>query len=102
MRCLILAGSDSFIHKHRPEYEILSFVRDCLALAGCVTLTGTYEVKAVDADGVQLNKLTNMAFGRSIYTVRNALCIRFPKSKVVITDWETKKELSGESPYQCA
>ncbi|MBE7940623.1 hypothetical protein IM725_08575 [Ramlibacter aquaticus] len=74
----------------------------CLALAGCVTLTGTYEVKAVDADGVQLNKLTNMAFGRSIYTVRNALCIRFPKSKVVITDWETKKELSGESPYQCA
>ncbi len=73
-----------------------------LALTACVTLKGNYEIKAFDAEGRSLN--TGMfltASGSGIYTVRNALCQRYPKAKIVIVDMQTKQELASESPYQC-
>lgn len=72
-----------------------------LALGGCMTLRGHYELNAVDASGKKLNKHAFLASGSGIYTVRNALCSSYPKSTVVIHDVDADKELAGESPYHC-
>ncbi len=70
-------------------------------LAACATITGNYEINAVDAEGRQLNKMVFTATGSGIYTARNALCQSYPKSRIIIVDLQTRQELAGESPYQC-
>lgn len=71
-------------------------------VSGCVTLSGNYTLSAYDAEGNLLNKnVVSMASGSGIYTVRNALCLAYPKSTVVIIDQKTGKPLESESPYQC-
>lgn len=74
----------------------------CVALAGCVTLSGTYTVVARDPNtGVDLPGPRVIAEGSKIYIARNALCIRNPKAHIVITDTKTGEELKSESPYKC-
>lgn len=73
-----------------------------MALTACVTLKGNYEINAFDAEGRLLNTgMVLTAAGSGIYTVRNALCQKFPKAKIIIVDVQTKQELASESPYQC-
>lgn len=73
------------------------------ALSGCVTTSGSYTVSAQDSNGNNLtNNLNLMAVGSGIYTVRNALCQKYPKSIVVIKDAKTGENLKSESPYQCS
>ena len=73
-----------------------------LALAGCVTMSGTYVVSAHDSSGKNLNeKMLLTAEGAKIYTARNALCLKHPKAIVIIKDVRTSEELKSESPYQC-
>jgi hypothetical protein len=76
-------------------------VLSLLALAGCITMTGNYEVTAHDASGKELSKGKFLAHGSGIYTVRNSLCSVYPKAIVTIKDVESEQELEGESPYQC-
>lgn len=74
----------------------------CVALAGCMTLSGTYTVVARDPNtGVDLPGPRVIAEGSVIYIARNALCIRNPKAHIVITDPKTEEELKSESPYKC-
>lgn len=79
----------------------LLFVMSTFSLISCVTTQGVYSVDAYDADGNQLNKVNLVAEGSSIYSTRNALCMSYPKSKVVIRDLKTGADLKSESPYQC-
>ncbi|QRY79059.1 hypothetical protein JVX91_26405 [Pseudomonas sp. PDNC002] len=72
-----------------------------LALTGCITMTGNYEVSAHDESGKELGKGKFLAQGSGIYTVRNSLCSVYPKAIVTIRDVETEQELESESPYQC-
>lgn len=73
-----------------------------LVLSGCATVTGTYIVTATDSAGQPVAADRRMiAEGSKIYTVRNGICIAYPKSLVVIRDLKTGEELKGESPYQC-
>lgn len=72
-----------------------------LALAGCITMTGNYEVSAHDESGKTLSNGKFLAHGSGIYTVRNSLCSVYPKAIVTIRDVETEQELEGESPYRC-
>ena len=73
-----------------------------MTLTACVTLKGNYEVKAFDAEGRSLNTgIVFTASGSGIYSARNALCHSYPKAKIIITDIQTKQELTSESPYQC-
>ena len=73
-----------------------------LFLGACALPKGHYQLKAIDSEGKELNNgLIMTAEGSRIYSVRNALCISYPKSRVVIFDVQTKQELAGESPYQC-
>lgn len=83
------------------KLEFLTLSLAAAMLSGCMTLKGDYMLKAVDANGNQLNKIGVMALGSGIYTARNALCMGHPKAKIVITDIQTRQELAGESPYQC-
>ncbi|MDG2524035.1 hypothetical protein P6166_01485 [Stenotrophomonas sp. HITSZ_GD] len=71
-------------------------------LASCVTLSGTYKLRAVDEAGTDLAPHVNLtAQGSGIYTARNALCINFPGARVVIEDAQTGAALKGESGYRC-
>lgn len=72
-----------------------------LALAGCITMTGNYEVSAQDESGKTLSNGKFLASGSGIYTVRNSLCSVYPKAIITIRDVETNQELEGESPYHC-
>lgn len=73
-----------------------------LLLSGCVTLSGSYELSAADAGGKELTPgLALTAQGRGIYTVRNALCQRYPGAIVTIKDLKTGEQLRGESPFRC-
>ena len=73
-----------------------------LFLTGCLTMTGTYKISAVDSSGRELSSgLTLTAQGRGIYSVRNALCQRYPGASVIIKDSKTDEQLRGESPFQC-
>ncbi|MCP8464280.1 hypothetical protein NK553_10005 [Pseudomonas sp. ZM23] len=72
-----------------------------LALGGCITMTGNYEVTAKDESGNALSKGKFLAHGSGIYTVRNSICSVYPKAVVTIRDVETNEELAGESPYRC-
>jgi hypothetical protein len=74
----------------------------CLALAGCLTMSGNYVLTARDKAGNDLTaKMHLTAAGRNIYSVRNALCKNLPGAVVIITDAKTGEELKSESPYQC-
>jgi hypothetical protein len=80
----------------------LALVAVCAIFAGCVTLSGTYNVVARDpATGADLPGPNFMAQGSGIYSVRNALCSRNPGALIVITDTQTGQELKSESPYKC-
>lgn len=82
--------------------KALFFLFSTMALSACVTVNGRYEIKAFDAEGRSLNTgMVLTASGSGIYTVRNALCQRYPKAKIIIVDMHTKQELASESPYQC-
>jgi hypothetical protein len=71
-------------------------------LSGCVTISGNYNIKAVDDQGQDvLNGAVLMAQGKGIYTVRNAICRANPKATVIITDLKTGQELKSESPHRC-
>lgn len=72
-----------------------------LALGGCKTFGGHYELDAVGPDGHKLNKRAFLAQGSGIYTVRTALCSSYPKATVIIRDVDADRELAGESPYPC-
>ena len=73
-----------------------------LLMTGCVTLKGTYHLSAVDAAGQEISTgLALTAQGRGIYSVRNALCQRYPGATVIIKDSKTGEQLFGESPFQC-
>ncbi|AGI25477.1 hypothetical protein ACYCAX_12245 [Pseudomonas sp. MT3] len=76
-------------------------VLSLLALGGCITMTGNYEVSAHDEAGNALGKGKFLAHGSGIYTVRNSLCSVYPKAIVTIRDVDTDQELEGESPYHC-
>lgn len=76
-------------------------VLSLLALAGCITMTGNYEVSAHDEAGNALGKGKFLAHGSGIYTVRNSLCSVYPKAIVTIHDVDNDQELEGESPYRC-
>ncbi|GLQ98652.1 hypothetical protein [Dyella mobilis] len=71
-----------------------------LCLAGCVTMSGSYKVTAVEKDGTPVNVVMR-AEGSSIYSARNAICSAHPGATVSIVDIATDKELSSESPYRC-
>ncbi len=82
--------------------KTLFFLFSAMALTACVTLNGNYEISAFDAEGRALNpSMVLSATGSGIYTVRNALCHKYPKAKIIIVDMQTKQELASESPYQC-
>ncbi|MFJ3049001.1 hypothetical protein [Pseudomonas nitroreducens] len=81
--------------------KVLVPVLSLLALAGCITMTGNYEVSAHDESGKALSNGKFLAHGSGIYTVRNSLCSVYPKAIVTIKDVETDQELEGESPYHC-
>ena len=83
------------------SFSFLSLPVAVAVLNGCMTTKGNYMLKAVDANGNQLNKVEPMAIGSGIYIARNALCMNHPKAKIIITDIQTRQELAGESPYQC-
>jgi len=71
-------------------------------LAGCLTLSGSYEVTAKDRNGQPLSEGLRMtAQGSGIYTWRNALCSAHSGAIVTIIDLDTGKELTSESPYHC-
>jgi len=71
-------------------------------LAGCMTLSGYYQLTAYNANGdVVMGDRKNIAEGSGIYTVRNALCGIPSVAVVVIRDNKTGEELKSESPYQC-
>lgn len=73
-----------------------------LFMMGCVTLKGSYQLSAVDAAGKEISTgLALTAQGRGIYSVRNALCQRYPGASVIIKDSKTGEQLVGESPFQC-
>ncbi|PSJ80379.1 hypothetical protein [Neisseria iguanae] len=74
-----------------------------LLLGGCLTLSGNYELKAFDHNGnPALTNIRSVAQGRSIYTVRNAMCAALPQGATIrIYHLDTGKELAGESPYRC-
>lgn len=71
------------------------------ASIGCVTTNGVYLVDAYDAKGEKLNQVNLSAQGSGIYSARNALCLSYPKAKIIIRDIKTNEELQSESPYQC-
>jgi hypothetical protein len=69
-------------------------------MTGCVTLSGNYVLSAVDANGEEIDTVFCVQ-GRHIYSARNGICAAHPKATVYIRSAETKKDLEGESPYQC-
>lgn len=65
-------------------------------------MSETYVLSAKDASGKPLSgNMQLLAEGSRIYTVRNALCMKYPKSIIEIKDARTGEELKSESPYQC-
>lgn len=63
---------------------------------------GNYKLSAVDESGKELSSgLVLTAQGRGIYSVRNALCQRYPGASVIIKDSNTGEQLRNESPYRC-
>lgn len=71
-------------------------------LAGCLTMSGTYRLQAVDARGKELSSNMDItAEGRLIYPFRNALCSTYPDAVIRITAIDSGKELASESPYKC-
>jgi hypothetical protein len=73
-----------------------------LLLTACVTMSGTYNVYAIDSEGQTINSRTRLiSQGSAIYSSRNALCSVYPDAKIIIKDIDTGKELKGESGYQC-
>lgn len=98
---MLATTNNNSVRKHLTMKSLFIF-SSALALTACVTLKGNYEIKAFDAEGQALNTgMVLTATGSGIYTVRNALCQRYPKAKIVIVDAQTKQELTSESPYQC-
>ncbi|HGN3264610.1 hypothetical protein [Pseudomonas aeruginosa] len=99
---------NAFLKVLRNSFERRYFMRLCyLSLiffvglaSGCVTVNGNYRVSAIDANGAELVKGIS-AQGRAIYSVRNAICSQHSNATVIITDMQTGKALSGESPYKC-
>ncbi len=73
-----------------------------MLMTGCVTIKGAYQLSAVDAAGKEISTgLALTAQGRGIYSVRNALCQRYPGATVIIKDSKTGEQLIGESPFKC-
>lgn len=82
--------------------SIISFASAAMLLSGCVAMSGNYVVTAADKQGKPLtNGLNLTATGRGIYTVRNALCSKYPGAVVTIKASQTNEELKSESPYSC-
>lgn len=71
-----------------------------LMLGGCVTLSGDYNVTAVDVSGAPIPMVIT-GHGSAIYSSRNMFCQNFPKATVTIRDLNTGEELKNESPYHC-
>lgn len=85
-----------------PALHASAIATMALGLSGCATVTGTYVVTATDSAGQPVAPGRRMiAEGSKVYTVRNGICISYPKSLVVIRDLKTGEELKGQSPYQC-
>ena len=71
-------------------------------LSSCLTLSGTYRLRAIDEQGQELSsKIDMMAQGSGIYTSRNALCRLYPEAIVLIEDASTGQPLKGESGKRC-
>jgi len=71
-------------------------------LSGCLTLSGVYELDAVDQSGTVLSENIRItAEGSRIYTARNALCSAYPGATIFIKSLDTGENLDGESPYRC-
>lgn len=81
---------------------IMSVITIAVVLSGCLTLSGVYELDAVDQRGTVLSENTRItAEGSGIYTARNALCGAYPGSTIFIKSLDTGENLDGESPYRC-
>ncbi|QAU23912.1 hypothetical protein EO087_07850 [Dyella sp. M7H15-1] len=78
----------------------ISIVLTTFFLAGCVTLSGTYRVSAINKDGVPISMVMDVQ-GNHIYSARNAICSAYPGATVSMMDMTTGKELTSESPYKC-
>lgn len=90
----------TWFHSHHCRVA-LAVVMAALS-TGCVTTTGTYVLAAQDENGVVLSgNRTLIATGSRIYSVRNALCMTYPKATVTIKNAETGEELTSESPHKC-
>ncbi len=84
------------------NFKVLAAGSICLALSACLTLSGNYRLTARDAAGEPiLQNMHIMAQGSGIYQARNGICAAFPRAVVTITDTDTGKELTSESPYRC-
>ncbi|MCS4250104.1 MULTISPECIES: hypothetical protein [unclassified Pseudomonas] len=83
-----------------PLPKMLVSAAMLLTLGGCVTMSGDYNVTAVDANGQPI-KMVMTSHGSAIYSSRNAFCSNFPKATVTIRDFHTGEELKSESPYHC-
>ncbi|WP_275100407.1 hypothetical protein [Sedimenticola hydrogenitrophicus] len=80
----------------------VSVIVSAVILSGCLTLSGVYELTAVDQQGAPVSGNTRIiAEGSGIYTARNALCSAHPGATVVIKSGSTGENLDSESPYRC-
>ncbi|SKC61256.1 hypothetical protein SAMN06296058_1571 [Pseudoxanthomonas indica] len=69
---------------------------------GCLTMHGSYRLRAVDDKGVELApNITLMAEGSGIYSARGALCASYPGATVLVEDAKTGQPLKSESPFRC-
>ncbi len=85
-----------------PQIYKSLFSLFALAIAGCATPRGTFELLAYDQDNQALPmKVKMIATDSGIYAARNAICISHPQAVVRMVDIKTRQELAAESPYQC-
>jgi hypothetical protein len=80
--------------------KVIALFSLSLGLAGCVTVSGTYRITGVTKDGAKIPMVFDVR-GSRIYSVRNGICSAHPGATVSIVDLNTRKDLSGESPYKC-
>jgi hypothetical protein len=82
--------------------KTITFSAVALVFTGCTTLAGDYAITAFDKEGKPLTKNGQLtANGSGIYTMRNAICAKYPGAKVIIKSIRSGEEPAGESPYQC-